>query len=148
MSENIKNQEVNTNKSTNYTIDYVLSKIAELQEQLSHLSPNAVGTSVAQAIKSISETEDENTNYNELAENISAPFCMREEIYRKMLELYGKMYDDLSKKQSLVNEAQELAEFLIKLEAKGEISELVSESVVEPLISAFQMNALNSVHSN
>ncbi len=107
MSENIKNQEANTNKSTNYTIDYVLSKIADLQEQLSHLSPSAVGTSVAQAIKSISETEDENTNYNELAESISVPFCMREETYRKMLELYGKMYDNIIASEKRSKELQE-----------------------------------------
>ncbi len=133
MSENITNQEANTNKSTNYTIDYVLSKIAELQEQLSHLSPSAVGASVVQAIKSISETEDEDIDYNELAENISVPFCMREETYRKMFELYSKMYDNLiasEKRSKELQEKKELVEYIKEL-YHGNVPEDEWKSIVE-----------------
>ncbi len=118
MSENIKNQEVNTNQQTNYTVDYILAKIEELQEQLSRLSPSSVGDCIAQAAKPIAESEDEDIDYNELAESISVPFCMREETYRKMLELYARMYDDAKaseKKRRELQEKKELVEYIKEL---------------------------------
>ena len=62
--------------------------------------------------------------------------------------MYEKMYDDLSKKQSLFNEAQGLIEFLMKLEDRGKISDLVFESVVDPLVSTFQMHTADAQKSN
>ncbi len=108
MSENIMNSTKNIAKPE-YTVEYILGKIAELQEQLNapHNSPSEFGNSVVRAIKSISETEDEDIDYNELAADMGAPFCMREEIYRKMLELYSKMYDNIIASEKRSKELQE-----------------------------------------
>ncbi len=100
-TEDIKmSDNISTPENTNYTIDYILSKLAELQEQLaSSLDACAVANSAADTISGLSETEND-TDYNELASTLCRPFSEREMTLRSMIRLYEKMYDDLVPKRS------------------------------------------------
>ncbi len=96
MSEN--NTTINTNTATNYTIDYILAKIAELQEQLTPHptnSPCTVSSSICGAIDALAE-KDGDIDCTQLAIEMSRPFCVREETYQKMLTIYERMYYDLA----------------------------------------------------
>ncbi len=154
MSENIQKiehtQEAKSKQASVNSVEYILSKLAELQVQLSHElnTPSELANSISLIFESVSKT-GEDVNCIELASVMTQAFSEREETYRRLISLYEKMYDDIVKEQnSLISEAQGLVEFLLDLEERGEVSELISGSVVDPLVSAFQMNALNAQKSN
>ncbi len=71
----------------------------------------------------------------------------RETTNQQMLRMYEKIYDNLAK-QSLFNEAKNLAELIMNLEASGEISELVFNSVISPLSTSFLHSIIEAENSN
>ena len=92
------------NKNTEkFSIDYVLKQIEKVQGQLLDLKNtiNNIG-----CVEDSDRTGEENiTVHDEVAiKKIAAlpdVFHHREESLQKLLELYGKMYDDLTKKKPL-----------------------------------------------
>ncbi len=143
-------QEAKSKQATVNSVEYILSKLAELQVQLSHElnTPSELANSISLIFESVSKT-GEDVNCIELASIITQAFSEREETYRRLISLYEKMYDNIVKEQNpLISEAQGLVEFLLDLEERGEVSELISGSIVDPLVSAFQMNALNAQKLN
>lgn len=92
------------NKSTeNFSIDYILKQIEKVQEQFLDLknTVNNIG-----CVEDSDRTGEESTTvHDEVAiKKIAALteiFHHREESLQKILELYSKMYDDLTGKKAL-----------------------------------------------
>lgn len=96
------------NKSTeNFSIDYILKQIEKVQEQFLDLknTVNNIG-----CVEDSDRTGEESTTvHDEVAiKKIAALteiFHHREESLQKILELYSKMYDDLTGKKALKDQA-------------------------------------------
>ena len=96
------------NKNTeNFSIDYVLKQIEKVQSQLLDLKNtiNNIG-----CVGDSDRTGEENTTVHEevAIKKIAAlteVFHHREESLQKLLELYSKMYDDLTNKKPLKDKA-------------------------------------------
>ena len=107
---NLKSEDndMSDNKNTeNFSIDYVLKQIEKVQEQLFDLKNtiNNIG-----CVEDSDRTGEENTTVHEevAIKKIAAlteVFHHREESLQKLLELYSKMYDDLTDKKPLKNKA-------------------------------------------
>ena len=107
---NLKSEDndMSDNKNTeNFSIDYVLKQIEKVQEQLLDLKNtiNNIG-----CVEDSDRTGEENTTVHEevAIKKIAAlteVFHHREESLQKLLELYSKMYDDLTDKKPLKNKA-------------------------------------------
>ena len=99
---------MSNNKNTeNFSIDYILKQIEKVQSQFLDLknTVNNIG-----CVEDSDRTGEENTTVHEevAIKKIAAlteVFHHREESLQKLLELYSKMYDDLTDKKPLKNKA-------------------------------------------
>ena len=108
MSENIKNKATENKENTQTVVETsintdnpltareIFEKIAELQKQLTESSYHSLHR-LDDSISSI--CSDENEEKSEQVSEVCSVFKMRETTLIKMLELYEKMYDDLSPQQ-------------------------------------------------
>lgn len=104
----LEDNDMSSNKNTEkFTIDYVLKQIENVQGQFLDLKNtiNNIG-----CVEDSDRTGEENTTvHDEVAIKkvtaLTEVFHHREESLQKLLELYSKMYDDLTDKKPLKNKA-------------------------------------------
>ncbi len=97
MSENIEKVEKIEEASTNYTVDYVLGKIAEIQSQTEYLN---------QSITEISKVRSDgpgDIGAAEKAKALGEVVRCRETTNQQMLRMYEKMYDNLTTSKQSAN---------------------------------------------
>lgn len=99
---------MSNNKNTeNFSIDYILKQIEKVQSQFLDLknTVNNIG-----CVEDSDRTGEENTTVHEEVAikkiaSLTEVFHHREESLQKLLELYSKMYDDLTDKKTLKDKA-------------------------------------------
>ena len=102
-----KLEDNNMSNTENFSIEYILKQIEKVQSQFLDLknTVNNIG-----CVEDSDRTGEENTTVHEevAIKKIAAlteVFHHREESLQKLLELYSKMYDDLTDKKPLKNKA-------------------------------------------
>ncbi len=187
MSEHIEkveaiaaNEKAQATAAPQYTVEYILGQIAEIQKQTAYLNqcltelsaihadgpedpaPQAKANAMADVVRCRETTNQQLIGFYEKMydkivssnNNLAYEACINciyeDDSIEERAQMLKHIHDIFIKDQqsSLLNEAQGLVEFIRKLEETGEISELVYDSVIDPLVSTFQMNALNAQKSD